>query len=186
MQSINLSHQFLIAMPEMADSVFSGTVTYILQHDAEGAMGVIINSPLALTLSEVCQSADIKNVQLKAGAAPVYQGGPVSSEQGFILHGPSNQKWDSSIGNDFLQITTSKDVLEAIAQGRGPEQFLFCLGYSGWSAGQLEGELKQNAWLTVEANEEIIFSTENEKKYAQALSLLGIDLASLSGHGGLA
>lgn len=186
MDSMNLSHHFLIAMPEMADSVFSGTVTYILQHDAEGAMGVIINSPVALSLQEVCDSADIKNVQAKAGQLPVFQGGPVSAEQGFILHGPSANNWDSSIGNEHLKITTSKDVLEAIAQGRGPEQFLFCLGYSGWSAGQLEGELKQNAWLTVEANADIIFANDNDAKYTQALASLGIDPAALSGHGGLA
>ncbi len=183
---MNLSHQFLIAMPEMADPIFAGTVTYILQHDDEGAIGLIINRPINLLLSDIFQSAGFDHFKAHSGERPVYHGGPVAPEQGFVLHPRTERKWDSSLQNDVLSLTTTQDILKSIADGEGPEQYLFCLGYSGWSAGQLEGELKQNAWLTVAASNDIIFGEEGEKKYQQALSELGIDLTMLSGHGGLA
>ena len=186
MNVMNLSHHFLIAMPEMADPIFAGTVTYILQHDSEGAMGVIVNRPINIDLGDVFQSADIQGYRDAVASVPVYHGGPVSSEQGFILHRPTQAVWQGSISNNSLCITTSKDILEAIAHQNEPHDFLFCLGYSGWSAGQLEEELKQNAWLTVEADSDIIFSNSEEEKYTRALSSLGIDPAMLSNHGGLA
>ena len=184
--AVNLSHQFLIAMPEMADPIFAGTVTYILQHDAEGAIGLIVNRPINLTLGEIFQSAGFAPFAEQSSARPVYHGGPVAPEQGFVLHPVSQRQWESSLQNEHLSLTTTNDILQAIADGDEPQQFLFCLGYSGWSAGQLEEELKQNAWLTVEASAAIIFGDDEEKKYQLALSELGIDLTALAGHGGLA
>jgi putative transcriptional regulator len=183
---MDLSHHFLIAMPEMADPMFAGSVTYILQHDSEGAMGLIINRPLSLNLGDVFKSADVKETNGIADLKPTYHGGPVSSEQGFILHRRNERQWEGTIDNDHLCITTSRDLLQAIAIDEGPTDYIFCLGYSGWSAGQLEEELKQNSWLTVEANSDIVFGDDEEGKYQKALSQLGVDLSNLSGHGGLA
>lgn len=181
-----LAHHFLIAMPEMADPIFAGTVTYIHTHDDQGALGFIVNRPIKLNLGDVLDSAELKHDSARIGKRPVYHGGPVQTEQGFILHKHSERHWQDTITNDELCITASKDMLEAIAEGAGPEQFLFCLGYSGWSAGQLEEELRQNAWLTVEAENDIIFSMDEEGKYKAALTKLGIDPTFLSGHGGMA
>ena len=182
--SANLTHHFLIAMPEMADPVFAGTVTYILQHDDQGAIGLIVNRELDVDLKEVFDSTGIEIKDEEARSAPVFHGGPVSHEQGFILHRRGEQQWDASLNNSQWSITSSKDLLEAIAEGDGPAEYLFCLGYSGWSAGQLEEELKQNAWLTVEAEGDIVFSPEISKKYEKALKKLGIDLSNLSSGGG--
>ncbi|TCS40830.1 YqgE/AlgH family protein [Reinekea marinisedimentorum] len=186
MSSMNLNHHFLIAMPNMADPYFAGSVTYILQHDSEGTMGLVINHQTDILMSEVYESSGIRIFGDDAGNAPVYQGGPVSSEQGFVLHPAGKTTWQASMVNQDLALTTSRDILDAIAIGVGPEDYLFCLGYSGWSAGQLEDELKHNAWLTVEADNAIIFNPDNSKKYQSALSKLGIDPLSLSSHGGLA
>ena len=181
---MNLNHHFLIAMPEMTDPIFAGTVTYILQHDQEGTYGLIVNRPINLALGEVFKSVPLTQYDSHQAQKSVYHGGPVSAEQGFILHRPTERHWQGTIFNDQLCISTSQDILKAIAIGEGPADYLFCLGYSGWSAGQLEAELKQNAWLTVEADSDIIFSGNNESKYQSALALLGINLSSLSGHGG--
>jgi putative transcriptional regulator len=183
---MNLSHHFLIAMPSMADPEFAGTVSYILQHDAQGAMGVIINRPSTYRLAEICESASISPVDALTGEHGVHLGGPVSSEQGFVLHRLSERVWQGSVDNGNLGLTTSTDILQALAQGEGPSDYIFCLGYSGWSEGQLEEELKQNAWLTVAADNDIIFAAEDPSKYQRALTLLGIDIAALSGHGGQA
>lgn len=184
--SLNLDHQFLIAMPDMGDPIFASTVTYLLQHDEQGALGVIVNRPINLSLLDVLDSADIPFTNEQLATHSVYHGGPVSSEQGFILHRPTERVWQSTLANEHLCLTTSKDLLDAIALGDGPDEFLFCLGYSGWSPGQLEGELKQNVWLTVAADSDIIFSDDEDAKYQRALSQLGVDLTTLSGHGGLA
>lgn len=186
LDAMDLSHHFLIAMPEMTDPVFAGTVTYIFQHDTEGAMGLIINRQLKLEMNEIFDSVAIEQVSEQAGHQPVYHGGPVSSEQGFILHRPTEQVWKGSIFNNHLAVTSSLDILEAIAEGQLVGNYLFCLGYSGWSKGQLESELKQNAWLTVAADSDIIFGDDDKNKYRLALALLGIDQSSLAGHGGLA
>jgi len=186
MTEMNLSHHFLIAMPAMADPQFAGTVSYILQHDEQGAMGVIINRISPYQLAEICQSAQISPVDSLKGEHSVHHGGPVSAEQGFVLHRFSERAWQGSVDNGNLSLTTSQDILQALAQGEGPSDFLFCLGYSGWSEGQLEDELRENAWLTVAADNDIIFSADDTTKYQRALSLLGVDLAALSGHGGQA
>lgn len=185
-ETMDLSHHFLIAMPEMADPVFAGTVTYIFQHDTEGAMGLIVNRQLKLDMNEIFDSVGITKVTEQARHQPVYHGGPVSAEQGFILHRPTEQVWKGSIFNNHLSVTSSLDILEAIADGQLVGNFLFCLGYSGWSKGQLENELKQNAWLTVAADSDIIFGGDDKSKYRLALAALGIDQSALAGHGGLA
>ncbi len=181
---LNLTHHFLIAMPSMDDPFFSGSVTYILQHDEDGAMGLIINRSIDLRLSDVFDAAEIPSFAQQHAAMSVWQGGPVSTEQGFILHPPTGQHWQGTVCNDHLCMTTSRDILESIATGTGPEDFLFCLGYSGWSKGQLEEELKTNAWLTVAAQTDIVFGHSDKSKYQQALASLGIDLSSLAGSGG--
>ncbi len=183
---MNLDNHFLIAMPEMADPIFARTVTYILQHDEQGTYGLIVNRAVNLELAEIFKAIPLASYDADAAKKSVYHGGPVSAEQGFILHRPTERTWEGTLCNDELCISTSQDILKAIALGEGPTDYLFCLGYSGWSAGQLESELKQNAWLTVEAQSDIIFSNNDDGKYQQALSLLGIDVSTLSGHGGLA
>lgn len=186
MTDMNLSNHFLIAMPDMEDPYFSGSVTYILQHDSEGAMGLVINHPTNFPLSEVFDSAGIRIYGDDVGVDLVFRGGPVSSEQGFVLHVPGEDEYQGTVSNEHLALTTSRDILDSIAIGVGPEKYLFCLGYSGWSKGQLEEELKQNAWLTVAADESIIFAKDVPSKYHLALRKLGVDPASLSAHGGLA
>ena len=184
-RTLDLTGHFLIAMPDMGDPVFSGTVTYLLVHDDDGALGVIINRPLEVELQEVFKAAQIETYEPEVGELPVYHGGPVTPEQGFILHRRRERSWSSAITNDELSLTTSRDILVDIASKNGPEEYLFCLGYSGWTKGQIEEELKTNAWLTVKADTDIIFSP-NSEKYSQALKQLGIDQAVLSGQGGQA
>lgn len=183
--SLDLTGHFLIAMPDMGDPVFAGTVTYILVHDEDGALGVIINRPLEVALQEVFEASQITEFDSDVGEYPVYHGGPVTPEQGFILHRRRERSWSSAISNEDMSLTTSRDILVDIASDEGPEEFIFCLGYSGWTKGQIEEELKSNAWLTVKADTDIIFS-KNNLKYQQALKQLGIDQAVLSGQGGQA
>lgn len=182
---LDLTGHFLIAMPEMQDPVFASTVTYLMLHDNDGALGVIINRPLTTNLAEIFEATDIDSFSTEVGEVPVFHGGPVAPEQGFILHRQSEQRWQSSLENETMRLTTSKDILLDLASQQGPSEFLFCLGYSGWSAGQLEEELKANAWLTVKADESILFA-ENSMKYKLALGQLGIDPGVLSSKGGMA
>lgn len=183
---MNLSHHFLIAMPDMVDPFFTGSVTYLLKHDENGAMGVIINLPLGIRLGDIFTSSVLESFCEEAKGHLVYQGGPVAEDQGFVLHEPTQHQWHHSMCNDHLCLTTSRDILEAISKNEGPKHFLFCLGYCRWSENQLEDELKQNAWLTVKAEPDVIFNVDESEKYAKALAKLGIDLSSLSGHGGIA
>lgn len=179
-----LLHQCLIAMPDMADSFFAGTVTYILQHDTEGALGVIINQPLALNIEEVLDGLSIESEDQALLERPVLKGGPVSPEQGFVLHPVGAGSFKGSIQQGETAMTTSRDVLESLAAQQGPNPFLFCLGYSGWSAGQLEQELKQNAWLVAPADDELLYHAPIEDRYRLALSRLGIDPGMLNSSGG--
>ena len=184
MQSTSLTNQFLIAMPGLADPNFHHTVTYICAHNEDGAMGIIINRPLGLILSEVLDQMELKAENLQIGQIPVYQGGPVQADRGFVLHQPI-QKWDYSIEIcDEIGIATSRDILKAIAGGKGPENTLIALGYAGWGAGQLEQEIKDNAWLNAPASSSIIFNTPVEKRWTAAAALAGIDIDKLSNHVG--
>lgn len=176
----NLTDHFLIAMPSLQDPNFAKTVSYICQHNDEGAMGIVINRPLDLRLPEVLEhmGIDIKD-HLKADL-PVFLGGPVQPERGFVLHRPVGA-WESSLRiTAELAITTSRDVLTAIAAGTGPESALIALGYAGWGSGQLEQEMSQNAWLSGPARLDILFDTGIDERWTAAAASLGVDLRLLS------
>ena len=181
---MDLTHKFLIAMPAMADPNFSGAVVYICEHTEKGALGLVINRPTELTLETLFDRIDLKLEIAPWKGAPVYFGGPVQTERGFVLHGPSKTYSSTLPITPEVSLTTSKDVLEAVAEGSGPDKMLVTLGYSGWGAGQLESEIAQNAWLTVTARPEIIFDTPADEKYNAALKLLGVDTLQLSGQAG--
>ncbi len=184
MENVNLTGHFLIAMPAMQDPYFSKSVTYICEHNSEGAMGVVINRPIDMRLDSLFEQIklDIKTHPLASKA--VHFGGPVQIERGFVLHQPKGD-WNSTIAvSGDTALTTSKDILEAVANGEGPEKILITLGYAGWGAGQLEEEMSRNAWLSVKATDEVIFDLPSEKKLNAAMSLLGIDFGSLSDEAG--
>jgi len=182
--SMDLKHQFLIAMPAMADPNFSGSVVYICDHSDRGALGLVINRPTDLKLETLFDRIDLKLEIAPWKDRPVYFGGPVQTERGFVLHVPPGSYSSTLPITSDISLTTSKDVLEAVAEGSGPEKMLVTLGYSGWGAGQLESEIAQNAWLTVKARPEIIFDMPADEKYEAALKLLGVDTLALSGQAG--
>ncbi|OGT64847.1 MAG: hypothetical protein A3I13_03520 [Gammaproteobacteria bacterium RIFCSPLOWO2_02_FULL_47_50] len=180
MQSANLTNQFLIAMPGLVDPNFYHTVTYICAHNEEGAMGIVINRPLGLLLNEVLEQMNITSRNDLIAQMPVYQGGPVQADRGFVLHHPIRE-WDYSIEIcNTIGIATSRDILKAIANGEGPENSLIALGYAGWGAGQLEREIKENVWLNAPADTSIIFKTPTESRWGAAAALAGVDLDKLS------
>jgi putative transcriptional regulator len=178
-----LSNHFLIAMPNLTDPNFFHTVTYICQHDAEGAMGIVINRPLDLQLADILSHMDIQPTATTAGL-PIFQGGPVQPERGFVLHDQQGD-WEATLQvGDGIDLTASQDVLAAIAAGRGPKRFLIALGFAGWGAGQLEREMAENAWLSGPASATVLFDTPVENRWAAAAALLGVDLNLLSGDTG--
>ena len=180
MAAVNLTHHFLIAMPNMADPYFSRSLTYICEHNEQGALGIVVNRPIDMTLAALFERLELNLAQHGIGRAPVYFGGPVQTDRGFVLHQPLGE-WQSTLPvRGKVGLTTSRDILEAVEHGTGPERLMVTLGYSGWSAGQLENEIKQNAWLTVEARDSIIFDMPAEARLAAAMQLLGIDYARLS------
>lgn len=183
--SINLTNQFLIAMPSMADPTFSGTVVYLCDHSERGALGLVINRPTDIDLKALFTRIDLKLEIEPLLHLPVYFGGPVQTERGFVLHEPVANPYTSSMSvPGGLDMTTSKDVLEAVAQGTGPAKFLLTLGHAGWGAGQLEEEISHNGWLTVQAEPRIVFDVPAEQRLEAALSLLGVSLSMLSGEAG--
>ena len=178
--AIDLTHHFLIAMPNMVDPYFAKSLTYICEHNEQGALGVVVNRPFDLSLQALFERINLQLEPRELHKLPVYFGGPVQTDRGFVLHQPVGE-WHSTLKvRDSLGLTTSKDILEAVGRGAGPAKMLVTLGYSGWAAGQLEHELGQNAWLTVEAGEQIIFDLPAEEKLPAAMELLGVDFASLS------
>ena len=188
---INLTNQFLIAMPGMGDEHFAGAVVYLCEHNERGALGLVINKPSDITLKNLFDKVALSLDSAALAAQPVFVGGPVQTERGFVLHERLGQPGgDSSPYNSTLSIpgglemTTSKDVLEALSSGAGPKRVFVTLGYSGWGAGQLEDELGRNGWLTVDAVPEIIFDTPVEQRYDRAVGLLGIDPRMLSQEAG--
>jgi putative transcriptional regulator len=185
---INLTNQFLIAMPGMADDTFAGTVVYLCEHTANGALGLVINKPLDIKLKNLFEKVDLRLDEARLAEQPVFFGGPVQTERGFVLHEPlggSGAPFSSTLAiPGGLEMTTSKDVLEALSQGGGPRRLLVTLGYSGWGAGQLEDEIGRNGWLNVEADPGIIFETPVEQRYQRALGLLGFDPRMLSQEAG--
>ena len=178
--AIDLTHHFLIAMPNMVDPYFAKSLTYICEHNDQGALGVVVNRPIDLSLQALFERINLQLEPHELRDLPVYFGGPVQTDRGFVLHQPIGE-WHSTLNvRGSLGLTTSKDILEAVGKGSGPARMLVTLGYSGWAAGQLEHELGQNAWLTVEAGEQIIFDLPAEEKLPAAMELLGVDFASLS------
>jgi putative transcriptional regulator len=184
MSSINLTHHFLIAMPNMADPYFSRTLTYICEHNDQGALGLVVNRPIDMTLQALFGRLQLTLRDNERADAPVYFGGPVQTDRGFVLHSPAGS-WQSTLRvGSHIGLTTSKDILEAVGRGEGPLHMLVTLGYAGWSPGQLEHELSQNAWLTVEARDAIIFDTPAEERLPAAMELLGLDFARLQDEAG--
>lgn len=181
--AIDLSNQFLMAMPGMVGGELAGTVIYVCEHGPKGALGLVINRPTDLSLSSLLEKIDLKLEISPFQASAVFFGGPVQTDRGFVLHTPLGE-YSSSIRLGALVLTTSRDVLQEVAAGKGPEKLFVTLGYAGWGAGQLENELAQNAWLNVAADTDIIFSTPPEQRYPAALKLLGIDPIMLTGAAG--
>ena len=180
----NLTNHFLVAMPSLADPNFGGSVVFVAEHTPQGALGLVVNRPMELTLGTLFERIDLALRDTPLGATPVYFGGPVQTDRGFVLHTPVGS-WGSTVSvGDDVGLTSSKDVLEAVARGDGPQQLLVTLGYSGWGPGQLEEELARNAWLTVEADRSVIFDTPSEQRLSRAFGLLGIDPAFLSSAAG--
>ncbi len=180
----SLRDHFLIAMPGLNESSFAHTVTYICEHSDKGAMGLVINSATAMQLSEIFSQMDL-HYSPSIGEQLIMAGGPVQPERGFVLHSSETQ-WQSTLRvSSELSLTASRDIIVALAQGRGPKECLITLGYAGWGEGQLEQEIAENSWLTVPANKDIIFTTPCENRWAAAAQVLGIDvnlISSTAGH----
>jgi putative transcriptional regulator len=185
---LNLSNHFLIAMPSMLDPVFGGSVVYLCEHNAGGALGVIINKPTDMSMDMLLDRIDL-TLEISPNGVPldhkpVMFGGPVQIERGFVLHTPIAPFSSMLTVSDDIVLTTSKDVLEAVAHGAGPAHILVSLGCAGWSAGQLEQEIAQNGWLTVRADPHIVFDMPIEQRFDAAMRLLGIDPMMLTGEAG--
>ena len=180
----SLSNQFLIAMPALNDPNFSRTVTLVCEHSPEGAMGVTINRQLELSINDIFKLLDIKTNDAAPPGSFVYQGGPVQENRGFVLHEPLGN-WESTLAiSDNLGLSTSQDILQAIATGHGPEKCLLALGYAGWGPGQLEYEIRENTWLSGPADRKVIFETALESRWQAAAHSMGVDLNALSGEAG--
>ncbi len=182
----SLANRFLIAVPGMDDPNFHGGVALLCHHGPEGAMGLLLNRPSDFLLGEVMAQMGIHALDSRLAAAPVLAGGPVEPERGFVLHSPDGGTWESTFAvSDRIHLTTSRDILEAMARGQGPQHALVTLGYSGWGAQQLEGELREHVWLSVDATPDIVFDVPLQARWNAATRLIGIDpaaLASYSGH----
>jgi putative transcriptional regulator len=184
----NLTNHFLIAMPGMNDPFFARTVTYLCQHSEEGALGIIVNRPSELTLADIMEQMEIEVKEPSINLIPVYFGGPVQPERGFVLHeAVPDEEWNSTLKiSDTLSLTTSRDILEAIGHGEGPPKLLVALGYAGWGKGQLEREISENTWLNAPADQSILFSRPAASRWKAAAESMGINIALLTaqaGHG---
>lgn len=181
-----LNNQFIIAMPALTDPIFFHTVTYLCQHNKEGALGIVINRSAEMKLGEIFKQMDIPVTSLEATEAPVFAGGPVQQERGFVLH-TSGGDWNATMPvSESISLTTSRDVLEAIAVGKGPEQYLVALGYAGWGEGQLEKEILDNSWLNTPYGKQVLFDTPINQRWSAAAGQIGIDINKLTtpaGHG---
>jgi len=190
---MNLTNHFLIAMPGLEDAAFSRSVVYVCEHTERGALGLVINKPSDINLQVLFDKVDLPLGRFDLRQAPVFQGGPVQVDRGFVLHEPifaqSEKPAESVYASTMcipggLEMTTSKDVLEALSTGAGPRKVLVSLGYSAWGEGQLESELGDNSWLTVDADSAVIFDTPVEQRYERALGLLGLQVWMLSPQAG--
>jgi len=182
-----LNNQLLVAMPSLADPNFSHSVTLICEHNERGALGIVINRPLEMRMAEVLEQLSLVTEDARLRDMPVLAGGPVQRDRGFVLHRPGPQEFESTMPvSDSLHVTTSRDVLAAMARGNGPEHAVIALGYAGWEAGQLDEELLQNAWLTVPCDDSLIFELPFEQRWHAAARLLGIELSRISTQAGRA
>ncbi|NLS12877.1 YqgE/AlgH family protein [Vibrio sp. SM6] len=181
---MNLKNHFLVAMPGMKDPYFEHCVIYICEHNDEGAMGLMINAPIDITVGNMLEQVDVHSphpqLMVESLKMPVYNGGPVAEDRGFILHRPHDDYESSIQMTDELTVTTSRDILSVLGTEAEPRSYLVALGYSGWSAGQLETELAENSWLTIEADAQIIFDTPITERWSKAVQKLGFDAAQLS------
>ena len=186
---INLTNHFLIAMPGLQDEVFARSVVYVCEHSERGALGLVINKPCDMDMKRLFEKVELPLRREDLSSAPVFQGGPVQTERGFVLHEPLYADADKPAESVYastmtipggLEMTTSKDVLEALSTGAGPRKVLVSLGYAAWGEGQLESELSDNSWLTVAANTSVIFDTPVAQRYDKALLLLGLEAWMLS------
>ena len=176
----SFNNQLLIAMPGMADPNFNSTVTLICEHNSDGALGIVVNRPMNLNLAGLFEQLAVADADGAASRIPVMDGGPVAKERGFVLHNPDAEFESSVAVSPDIQLTLSRDILDAIAAGRGPRKALVALGYAGWQPGQLEAEMLANAWLSVPATAEIIFDVPFSKRWITAADILGVDLNRLS------
>lgn len=180
MSDVDLTNHLLIAMPSLADPNFSQTVTLICEHSDKGALGIVLNKPLPMQLSEVLSQMKLKPVDERIGSQAVLRGGPVHTDRGFVLHRPGGA-WDSTHQvSDSIQVTTSRDVLAAMARGEGPDGAFIALGYAGWEGGQLEREMFDNSWLSVPLDEKIVFELPFEERWSAVWRLLGIEVGQMS------
>jgi len=186
LENINLTGHFLIAMPAMTDPFFAKSVTFICTHNQEGAMGVMINRPTDITYDTLFEKIKVELLNFAVADLPVLYGGPVQPERGFVLHDVAAGEWDSTITiAENTALTTSKDILESVAIGSGPTKMLLTLGYAGWTPGQLEQEIKDNSWLSVQAGDvetlnKILYELDYDEKLGATMALLGFDPAMLS------
>jgi putative transcriptional regulator len=179
-----LRDHFLLAMPCLSEGIFSQSITYICEHGESGAMGIVINRPLDLSVSEIFEHLQIDCVG-DFSDLPVMAGGPVQMDHGFVLHRYCDKAWEASLKvTSEITLTTSRDILRAIAKDEGPQDHLIALGYAGWTAGQLEQELAENSWLTMPGSSDIIFSTPADRRLNAAAALLGVDMNLISGQAG--
>ncbi len=182
---ISLQNHFLIAMPLLNDFNFTRAVVYVCAHTENGAMGVIVNRPiLEINLGEVMAQMDIKVTHEEVNEEPVFLGGPVQPERGFIIHPPGGIWQSTLVTGDNLAVTSSQDILHALAKGEGPSEFIVILGYAGWEEGQLEEEVANNYWLTIPAVPEILFNTPSDDRWKAAAALIGVDIANISSETG--
>jgi putative transcriptional regulator len=190
---MNLTHHFLIAMPGLVDKAFRRSVIYLCEHSERGALGLVINKPSDINLGVLFEKIELRLDSPELDKEPVFHGGPVQTERGFVLHEPVFADTDKPNESVYastmtipggLEMTTSKDVLEALATGGGPRKVLVSLGYAAWGEGQLESELAENSWLTVSADPAVIFDTPVAQRYDKALSLLGLQAWTLSPEAG--
>ncbi|MFC1237739.1 YqgE/AlgH family protein [Vibrio sp. DW001] len=181
---MNLANHFLVAMPNMQDPLFHRSVIYICEHSKDGAMGIVVNAPINITVGGMLKKVDVDSVHpqihKESLEASVLNGGPVSEDRGFILHEPKDQYLSSIQMTDRLSVTTSKDILSVLGTEAEPNNYIVALGYSGWTAGQLENELAENSWLTVEADPMVIFETPVQERWEKAVQMLGVEPSQLS------
>lgn len=180
MDAVNLTDNFLIAMPAMADPYFAQSLVYVCEHNENGALGIIVNRPIDMNLASLFEKIELPLEHKELSELPVYFGGPVQLDRGFVLHRPVGQ-WQSTLAvNGNVGLTSSRDILVAVGESGDPAEFIITLGYAGWGAGQLEEELAQNAWLTVPARPDILFEMPPEERLPAAMMKLGVSFSQLS------